>query len=124
MEEIKENSYFKILKGLAVSFMITLIGIFLFAILLTYTNISESTIPIVIITISSISILAGATISTRKINKNGMLNGGIIGGTYVTLLYILSSLLGTGFAFNIYTIIMIILGIVAGLIGWILGVNS
>ena len=124
MEEIKENSYLKIFKGLAFSLIIKLIGIFLFAILLTYTNISESTIPIVIITISSISILAGATISTRKINKNGMLNGGIIGGTYVTLLYILSSLLGTGFAFNIYTIIMIILGIVAGLIGGILGVNS
>lgn len=124
MEEVKENIYLKLLKGLGISIIVTLIGIFLFAVLLTYTNISESTIPIVIIAISFISILIGATISTRKITKNGMMNGGIIGGSYVILLYLLSSLLGAGFAFNIYTMIMIIAGIIAGLVGGILGINS
>ena len=124
MEEVKENVYLKLLKGLGISMIVTLIGIFLFAVLLTYTNISEATIPIVIIAISFISILIGATISTRKITKNGMMNGGIIGGTYVILLYLLSSLLGAGFSFNIYTIIMMIAGIIAGLLGGILGINS
>lgn len=124
MEEVKENVYLKLLKGLGISIMVTLIGIFLFAVLLTYTNISESTIPIVIIAISFVGILIGATISTRKISKNGMMNGGIIGGTYVILLYLLSSLLGAGFSFNIYTIIMMIAGIIAGLLGGILGINS
>lgn len=124
MEEVKENVYLKLLKGLGISIMVTLIGIFLFAVLLTYTNISESTIPIVIIAISFVGILIGATISTRKISKNGMINGGIIGGTYVILLYLLSSLLGAGFSFNIYTIIMMIAGIIAGLLGGILGINS
>ncbi len=124
MENVQEDRYIKMLKGLAVSFIITLVGIFIFALLLTYTNIPESTIPIVIIAISFISILIGATISTRKISKNGMINGGIIGGIYVILLYLISSIINTGFTFNIYTIIMIIAGIVAGLIGGIFGINS
>lgn len=124
MENIQENRYIKMVKGLGIAFMITLIGIFIFAVLLTYTNIPETTISIVIIVISFISILIGSTISTRKISKNGMINGGAIGGIYVILLYLISSILNTGFIFNVYTIVMIIAGIVAGLIGGILGINS
>ena len=124
MENVKENTYIKIFKGLIMSFTITLIGILIFALILTYSNISESTIPIVIIAISFVSILIGSTISTRKISKNGMINGGIIGGIYVAILYLISSIVSTGFSINIYTIFMIILGIIAGLVGGILGINS
>ena len=124
MENVKENTYIKIFKGLIMSFTITLIGILIFALILTYSNISESTIPIVIIAISFVSILIGSTISTRKISKNGMINGGIIGGIYIAILYLISSIVNTGFSVNIYTIFMIILGIIAGLVGGILGINS
>lgn len=124
MENVKENTYIKIFKGLIMSFTITLIGILIFALILTYSNIAENTIPIVIIGISFISILIGSTISTRKISKNGMINGGIIGGIYIAILYLISSIVNTGFSVNIYTIFMIILGIIAGLVGGILGINS
>ncbi len=124
MENIQENTYIKIFKGLLISFGITLIGILIFALILTYSNVSESTIPIVIIGISFISILIGSTISTRKISKNGMINGGIIGGIYVAILYLISSIVSIGFSVNMHTIFMIILGIIAGLVGGILGINS
>ena len=124
MENIKENKYMKILKGLLISFVITLIGIFIFSLILTYSNISESTIPMVIIAISFVSILIGSTISTRKVRKNGMINGGLIGGIYILMLYLISSIINTGFNVNIYTIFMIVLGILAGLVGGILGINT
>lgn len=124
MEEIKTNIYIRLLKGLGISFAATLIGIFIFALLLTYTNIPEKIIPITVIGISFISILIGSTISTRKISKNGMINGGIIGAIYVVFLYLISSIVNTGFSINIYTILMIIAGIIAGLLGGIIGINS
>lgn len=124
MESAQANTYMQIGKGLLISFVATLIGILIFALLLTLTNLSENTTPVVIIAISFVSILIGTTISTRKIHKNGMINGGIVGGIYVLLLYIISSLVNTGFTLNIYTIIMMIAGIIAGLIGGILGINS
>lgn len=124
MENSQENLYVKILKGLFISFCITLIGILIFSIVLTYSNISETTVPIVIIAISFVSILIGSTISTRKISKNGMVNGGIIGGIYIIMIYSISSIISGNFALNMYSIIMIILGILAGLIGGILGINS
>lgn len=122
--ENSNGAMMKIFKGLLFSFMITLVSLLIFSIILTYSNISEKTIPIVIIILTFASILIGTMIGVRKITKNGMLNGAIIGGTYVMLLYLISSLLNTGFTFNIYTIIMIIAGMIAGVIGGIIGVNT
>lgn len=122
--ENTNNSAIRILKGVIISFVVTLISILIFSIILTYSNISEKIIPIVIIILTFISILIGTIIGVRKISKNGMLNGAIIGGVYVVLLYFISSLLNTGFALNTYTIVMIIAGIVSGIIGGIIGINT
>lgn len=121
----KNNSIFiKIIIGLTISFFITLISLFIFSVLLTYTNISENIIPIVIIILTFISILVGTMISMRNTLKNGLINGALIGGAYVILLYIISSSLNTGFALNGYTIGMIFLGIIGGIIGGIIAVNT
>ena len=122
--EKSNNGIIKIFKGIIFSFAITLISIFIFSVILTYTDISEKIIPIIIILITFISILTGTMMGIRKINKNGMLNGGIIGGVYVILLYLISSILNTGFTVNIYTILMIVAGIISGIIGGIIGVNT
>ena len=124
MENIKQNKYIKLLIGIISSMILTLIGLLIYSIILACTSLSEATEPIVIIAISFVSILISSTITVRKCAKNGMINGGIIGGTYILILYIISSSLNTGFNVNIYTIFMIILGIVAGLIGGIIGINS
>ena len=122
--EEKNNTIAKIGKGILISIIVTLLAIFIFSILLTYTKISERVIPIVIIIMTFISILIGSIISIRKVSNNGMINGAIIGGTYVMLLYLISSILNTGFSLNIYTITMIIAGVVSGMIGGIVGINS
>ena len=122
--ENSNSTIIKIFKGLMFSFLITLLSVFIFSIILTYTNISEKIIPVVIITTTFISILIGTMIGIRKISKNGMINGAIIGGAYVILLYLISSILNTGFTLNIYTIFMIIAGIISGIIGGIIGVNT
>ena len=112
-----------ILKGMLISFVITLIAIFVFSILLTYTDIQESTIFPVTTCITAISILVGSSISTVKIRKNGILNGGIIGLIYMLIIYLISSITNEGFALNINAIILMISGIVAGMLGGIVGVN-
>lgn len=121
--EKTNNTIVKLGKGILISILVTLLAIFIFSILLTYTDISERVIPIVIIIMTFISILIGSIISMRKVSNNGMINGAIIGGTYVMLLYLISSILNTGFGLNVYTIIMIIAGIISGVIGGIIGVN-
>lgn len=112
-----------IFKGIIVSIVLTLILLLIFATLLTYTGIQENTIKPVIIIISGISVLMGSSISTLKIKKNGMLNGGLVGLIYSLIIYLLSSTAGAGFELNFYSIIMIIICSVLGIIGGIIGIN-
>lgn len=122
-ENISKNMGMPIIKGLAISVIITLISVFIFSFIVSYTDFAESEIPKVLIGITAISILIGTSVSTLKLNKNGIINGGTIGFIYMISLYVLSSCLGTGFTLNISAIVMMLLGIIAGMIGGIVGVN-
>lgn len=117
------NNIKKILIGSGVSIIITIIGLIIFASLLTYTAISENTIPTVTIVITVISILIGSSLCMSTVKKNGIVNGAIIGLIYIGFIYILSSIIEGSFSLNTYSIIMIIGSVFAGALGGIIGVN-
>lgn len=118
-----DKNIIRIIKGSAFSILITLILLFIYAILLTSTNIPESTMSVVVITITGISILIGSSISSFKIKKRGIVNGGLVGLIYIITIYLISSIALMGFSMNITSIIMLIVAIVIGMIGGIIGVN-
>ncbi len=117
------NNIKKIIKGSIVSIIITLISLLIFASLLTYTNVSESTIPTVTIIITIISILIGSSLCMSTVKKNGIINGVAIGLIYIAFIYLLSSVIEGNFALNLKSIIMIIGAVLAGGLGGIIGVN-
>lgn len=122
--QINENkTIINILKGVGISLISTLIMLIIFSIILTYTNIQESTINPVIMIITAISILIGSSFGNTKIKKNGLINGGIIGAIYIIIIYFISSILNWRFSLNIQSIIMIITAVVFGVLGGIIGVN-
>ena len=118
-----DKNIIRIIKGSVFSILITLILLFIYAILLTSTNIPESTMSVVVITITGISILIGSSISSVKIKKRGIVNGGLVGLIYIITIYLISSIALMGFSMNITSIIMLIVAIVIGMIGGIIGVN-
>ena len=113
----------RIVKGVVLAISLSLILLLIFALLLTYTNISEDTMMPVVMTIVGIGILIGSTICARKIKKNGIMNGGLVGFIYVLLLYLISSLCLVGFSLTMSSFIMLIVGLVTGMLGGIIGVN-
>ena len=124
--EIFENNnvFFKIIKGVGISFAFTLICLTIFSALLTYTSLSENLIQPVVISVTGISILAGSFFATRKVGKNGILKGITVGLIYILLIYFISSIVNNGnFSLNLGSIIMILAGIICGAIGGIIGVN-
>ena len=127
MENLDKNqlstNFIRIIKGSITAIIITLILLFIFAILLTYTKLQENIISPVVIVVTAISILIGSSISTLKIKKKGLLNGAFVGLIYIATIYIISSLTGSGFSCNINAIIMIVASIIAGMLGGIIGVN-
>lgn len=124
VEAVAQNDLVRILKGSIVSIIITLIILLIFALLLAYTNMPETMIIPVVIATSGISILIGSIISSRKIKKQGLINGGFVGLIYITTIYILSSIIQKDFSINTYSIIMIVACVFAGCLGGIIGVNQ
>lgn len=119
-----ENKILKnVLKGSAISLIITLVLFLIYALILTYTNVPESTMFPIIVIITAISILLGSSLGNLKIKKNGILNGAFIGFIYMFILYFISSCFIGNFALNFNAIIIIIAGVLAGMLGGIIGVN-
>ena len=126
MEDIskgKNSNIVKIIKGSIISIIFSLVCLTIFAAVLAYTSVSETTMIPVIIVITGISILIGSSISTMHIKNKGLINGAIVGIIYVLFLYIVSSIIGMQFQLNLNSIIMMLVGIVTGMIGGIIGVN-
>ncbi len=127
MENLNKNeitqNFIRIIKGSITAIVITLILLFIFSIILTYTSIKESAMSPVVIVITAVSILIGSSISTLKIKKMGLVNGALVGLIYILTIYVISSITGLGFALQLQTIIMMLAAIGAGMIGGIIGVN-
>ena len=124
MESSSNKFIKKIFKGVLISLVVSFVLLAIFAIVLTYTSVSENTIVPVIIVVTGISILVGTILESRKIVKNGIWLGGIIGLIYVLILYIISSLLNADFSINTQSFILILVAIFSGMIGGIIGVNN
>ncbi len=121
--DTESKNIVKIIKGSTVAIIITLLGLLIYSVILASTEIGENTINYVVIGISALSILIGSIISVSKIAKNGMLNGAIVGGIYIVIIYLLSSIINLNFDINSNSIILISFSMVAGMLGGVIGVN-
>lgn len=124
IKEIRENGIVKsIVKGCCFTFLFVYILIVIYSFILAYTNVSDTTIPTVVIGITMFSLFLSTLINCRSIGKNGLINGSLISIIYIGVIYFISSLTKTGFSLDRYSIIMIITCIIAGGIGGVIGVN-
>ena len=111
------------IKGVLISFIITIILFYILGIILTYTSVPEKIITPAIIIITGVSILIGTSVSLIKSGEKGMIKGGIIGITYFLTIYMISSILLKNFEVNVYSGIMFFSTFICGCIGGSVGVN-
>ena len=121
---IESKNVTSILKGVAISLITTFILLVIFSAILTFTNVQENAIVPVVIVITGVSLLIGSTIGNRKIRKNGLINGALVGFIYILILYLISSILNGNFLLNMKSIIMIIVSIIFGILGGVIAVNK
>jgi len=115
--------YISLIKGVVTSYLFTFLSFLVFALVLSFTNIPDATMPGMILLISIISILLGAATCTRAAQTQGWLWGGIVGFIYAIVIYLLSSFLVTGFATPLSTVYLIFGYMATGAVGGIIGIN-
>ena len=123
VDKKETNNVVTILKGSLVAIIITIIGLLILSIILAYTEVKETIEFPVIIILMAVSIIIGSIISSKKLIKKGIINGGLVGLIYILEIYLLSSIFVTTFSVNSATIITMVIAIVAGVLGGIIGVN-
>ncbi len=109
--------------GLVRGYIISLLFFLIGAMLITYTSIGENTIPLITSIIMIIGIVYSSIYCSIHLSRKGWLHGGIIGLIYVLILVLLSKIFISDYSLNRITLYKIGLGIGAGIIGGILGVN-
>ena len=126
MEEKKADGI-EILKTFGISFIIEIIisilGMFILAVALSKTSLSDNIMGNVIIGISSFSIGIGGFCSSRRLQIKGILCGTLQGIFYMMTLYLISSIASKNFSLGLEGIIIVIVGIVSGTVGGIIGAN-
>ncbi|WDV47540.1 TIGR04086 family membrane protein [Clostridiaceae bacterium M8S5] len=110
-------------KSLVLSFLITLVFFVIYALILTYSSLSESTIPAVNTAIMITSVSAGSISMTKKVHNRGWLNGGLVGILYMIVIVIFSSLYNRTFCMDSYVFIKSLIGLFSGVISGIIGIN-
>lgn len=119
----EEKFLLSYIKGVVSSFIISIILFYILGIILTSSNIPEKIITPAILIITGLSILISTSIVMIKSNEKGLLKGGLIGLSYFSILYILSSISMQNFDINVYSMIMLVITFVCGSIGGIVGIN-
>jgi putative membrane protein (TIGR04086 family) len=121
---IKESlNLILILKGILVSYIITVPAFMLFALILANMDFPERLISPVVVITTIISVLTAGSTATRGLKSKGWLSGCIVGFVYMLILYLLSSIIYDNFSVDHYVVTMTIIGVLTGAIGGIIGIN-
>jgi putative membrane protein (TIGR04086 family) len=112
-----------IVRSSIIAVVITLICFIIFALVIKLFSLQERIIPAVVQVIRTICIALGGLLAARSSRKRGWLIGTFTGVLYVVWAFIISGLFGSNM--NLTTIVFsdILLGIVAGTVGGIIGIN-
>lgn len=111
-------------KGMAVAYAITCIFFIAYGLILTYTNISEQSLPMVALVCTAISsAIAGYDWANCR-KKKGLLMGLAAGLVYTIVLFLITALASDTFTMGTSKIMTLIVALAGGGIGGILGVNG
>ncbi len=113
----------RVVKGLIISYLITLPCFLGFALVLTYTDFPEKHTYIAVLITTVISVLVASAYSTKHVKSKGWMNGCFVGILYVAILYLASSLVLMNFAIDVQVLLTVVIGAIVGCLGGIFGIN-
>jgi len=120
---LNKNNFKHLFIGVVMAFAITCIVFLAYAMLITYTNMSERNLPIVVAVTTLLSVMVAGFDAARGATNRGWLWGMVAGLIYVLILAIIVIIMLPTFAVDGRTVTVIVLGLAGGGLGGILGIN-
>ena len=109
--------------GVLIAYAITAIVFLAYAMLVTYTNMSEQNLPIIVAITTLLSVMVAGFDAAKGATQRGWLWGMGAGLVYILIMVAVMALLLPTFAVDGRTFTTVIIGIAGGGLGGILGIN-
>ena len=112
-----------LLKGLAIALALSVVLLFIAALVFYFTAVPEKITPYLVFAVSLVAILAGSSFAGKRIGTRGWLHGGVVGLLYVILMLVIGLFFRETVAFSGNLVTKLFLGFVFGAVGGMWGVN-
>lgn len=128
--QVKETGFLKntlpgLVKALLLALGVTAAVFLIAALLLTYTSLSEGTVPFIAIAAAVLGVLLGGAAFAKVSGRRGYLSGAAVGLFYALVLYVAAcAVSGSASACGAYIFILAAIGLFGGAFGGILGINT
>ncbi|SNX52655.1 TIGR04086 family membrane protein [Thermoanaerobacterium sp. RBIITD] len=112
-----------IITGILIGYIITLAFFIMYAIALTFTSLSELTLPTLTMLITIIGIVVAGALSARNTKSKGWLNGGLAGLLYAIIMLLLGVFFVKDVGPTSAWALKLLWGVILGAIGGMIGIN-
>ncbi len=112
-----------IIKGLGIGYAITAAIFIIYACLITYTQMTEKNIHIIVMLTTTISVLAAGITTASGAEKRGWLYGMLSGFLYVVIMIMIGVIISPTVKLGSKTFMLAVLSLAGGGLGGIIGIN-
>lgn len=112
-----------VLRGIILALALSVVLLFIFALLFYFTTVSERITPYLVFAVSTVAIFSGSAYAGKKIGFKGWLYGGVTGFLFVALLLVIGIFVLENVVTGGSLISKLFIGFVFGTAGGIWGVN-
>ncbi|WP_315117606.1 TIGR04086 family membrane protein [uncultured Clostridium sp.] len=120
---MEKSSFLPIGDGILRSTILTVIFMLIYAIVMTFVDLTDKTNSVFYLITTILSIMYGTVYAVRKINKKGWLTGVIIATLYMLIIYVVSIIAGNNLAVDNRMIMRFLLALGVGALSGMLGIN-
>ena len=123
MPKISRQQGKAIVLGVAIAYAITAVGFIAAAIGITYTNLSEGSLPVIVVITCFISVVVAGFDAARQSLSRGWMWGAAAGLLYAVVLMFVITWVQGGFVMDVRKVLLIALSLIGGGIGGMVGIN-
>ncbi|MDD6735572.1 MAG: TIGR04086 family membrane protein [Clostridiales bacterium] len=122
--ETKTFDFKKILKAVLLSLIISIVLAGILSVIVYFSDMSDRTVSMLVSAASAVSVLAGALVLAKNIERGGLLNGLAVAAGYYAVLLAVSLIVNGSVGFGAYNLLRLAVILASGMLGGVLGINS
>lgn len=117
------NIFSNLIKGVSIGYTITAFVFIIYAVLITYTQITEKNTQLIVMITTVVSVIAAGLKTAGGAEKKGWLYGMLSGFLYAVIMIMLGIIIAPEVSLSTKTVMILVLSLAGGGLGGIVGIN-